>query len=306
MVTPRLFSQKEQPSMIDLHCHTTASDGLLTPSALIRKASREGISVIAIADHDTVDGLDEAVQAAQREGVAVIPAVELSVTFPGGDFHLLGYGLHYQNQDLKGRLARLKSVREERALRMVEQLSRAGIPLAPEDVRKESKGASPGKPHVARVLIKKGYAADVDSAFETYLNPGKPGYVPKEKLTFESAFELIRNAGGLPVLAHPKSLNLEGPEAYERIIQQGVSYGMAGIEVYAPLHDPQYVILFRELAERFHLIATGGSDFHGDKGTDLGYYGCGRPIPESCSLPLLPYIATSAPGQRIPTFTKGD
>lgn len=292
--------------MIDLHCHTTASDGLLAPSALIRKASHEGITVIAIADHDTVDGLDEAVRAAQREGIAVIPAVELSVAFPGGDFHLLGYGIHYQNQDLKGRLAQLKSVREERALRMVEQLCRAGIPLAPEDVREESKGASPGKPHVARVLIKKGYAADVDSAFETYLNHGKPGYVPKEKLSLESAFELIGNAGGLPVLAHPKSLNVEGPEAYERIIRRGVSYGMAGLEVYAPLHDPRDVILFRELAKHFHLFATGGSDFHGDKGAALGYYGNGKPIPESCSLPLLPYIVTSAPGQRIPTFAKGD
>jgi len=275
--------------MIDLHCHTTASDGLVSPINIIKKAAREAVAVIAIADHDTVDGLDEAAQTAKEEGVRFIPAIELSVAFPKGYFHLLGYGIQYENQDFRKKLAQLKTVREERVLLMIERLNLAGIRINHGDVRKELSGSAPGKPHVARALVKKGYAGNVQAAMKKYLNLGMPGYVPKENISPESAFELIRSVGGLAVLAHPKSLRCDDPEEYDRLIQMFVSQGAGGIEVYASIHDDQDVKLFNEIAGRYDLVVTGGSDFHGDNGGQLGYYGRRRPIPESCSQALLQF-----------------
>jgi len=278
--------------MIDLHCHTTASDGLMTPSDIIKKAAKKGIAVIAIADHDTVNGLDEAAQAAEKEGVCLIPAIELSVAFPKGDFHLLGYGIQYENQDFRDRLARLQSIREDRIRLIIDRLNLAGVKLTYRDVQLESSGSSLGKPHVARALVKNGYAMDVHTALKTYLKQGMPGYVPKEKLTPESAFDLIKSAGGLTVVAHPKSLNGEDPAEYDRIIQMFVSHGIAGIEVYATLHGDQDVKMFNELAQRYDLIVTGGSDFHGDNRANLGYYRYRRPVPESCYQTLLQFTNT--------------
>ncbi len=275
--------------MIDLHCHTTASDGLVSPADIIRMAAKEGISVLAIADHDTVEGLDEAAQAAQHEGIRFLPAIELSVSHPTGEFHLLGYGIHHQNRAFREKLAQLKSIREDRILRIVERLNRVGVLITPEDVANESNGAAPGKPHVARALMKKGYAPDIHYALRTYLDKGAPGYVPKEKLSPEAALNLIQSVGGLPVLAHPKSLKLGDYREYDRTIQGLAGQGIAGIEVYATMHDTQDVKFFRELARRHHLIETGGSDFHGDNGGRLGYYGFPRLIPESCSQALLQF-----------------
>ncbi|MDY0188875.1 PHP domain-containing protein [Syntrophus buswellii] len=275
--------------MVDLHCHTTASDGLMTPTDLIRMAAKEGVTVIAIADHDTADGLDEAAREARQEGINFLPAIELSVSYPTGEFHLLGYGIRHHDEDFRDKLAQLKSIREERVLKIVERLNRAGVQLTREDVCHESNGAAPGKPHVARALIKKGYASDIHSALRTYLDKGAPGYVSKEKLSPESAIGLIRSAGGLPVLAHPKSLRCRDYREYEHITQELTDQGIAGIEVYATMHDKQDVKLFGELAKRHHLLVTGGSDFHGDNGGRLGYYGYPRLIPESCSRALLQY-----------------
>jgi len=278
--------------MIDLHCHTTASDGLITPSDIVRQAAREGISVMAIADHDTVNGLDEAVQTATEEGVNLIPALELSIAHPNGIFHLLGYGVQYEDRAFRNKLIGLKRIREERILRIIEKLKHAGVELTHADVQNELNGDAPGKPHVARALVRRGYAPDVETALKTYLNKGKPGYVVKEKIHPESAFELIRDAGGFPVLAHPKSLNCEGHKGYDRFIQKYVNLGLAGIEVYASIHDDEDVDLFSGIAKRHNLIATGGSDYHGDNGRRLGYYGEGRPIPESCSQALLDLMGT--------------
>jgi len=275
--------------MIDLHCHTTASDGLLTPANMIRQAVRGGVSVIAIADHDTVNGLNEAVQVAEQEGICLIPAIELSAAFPSGDCHLLGYGIQYENENFKEKLAQLKSLREERILRIIERLNLVGVSLSPGDVQNESSGAAPGKPHVARALVKKGYAADLHAALKTYLNQGAPGYVPKDKMSPESALKLIRSVGGIPVLAHPKSLRCKDPEEYDQVIQMFAGQGVAGIEVYATLHHNQDVKLFKKIAERHDLLMTGGSDFHGDHDGRLGYYGCRRRVPESCSQALLQY-----------------
>jgi 3',5'-nucleoside bisphosphate phosphatase len=272
--------------MIDLHCHTTASDGLMTPSDIVKHAIRAEIKVLAIADHDTVTGLNEANQAAEEMGICFIPAIELSVEHPTGDFHLLGYGIDYKNQDFFGQLAILRSNREARIPRIIERLNQIGMKLTLEDVNEESQDAVPGKPHVARVLVKKGYAPDVSSAVKQYLNKGMPGYVHKDKIDADFAFNLIKSVGGLPVLAHPKSLKCENPGEYVRIVESFILLGLVGIEAYASLHEDADVELFSEIAQRHNLIATGGSDFHGEDGERLGCYGGCRIIPESCAQSL--------------------
>jgi predicted metal-dependent phosphoesterase TrpH len=269
--------------MIDLHCHTTASDGLITPHDLIIRAKAEGIKVLAIADHDTVDGLDEAMLLAKDNGIHLIPAIELSVDFPAGDLHLLGYGIDRNNQDFIKNIEKLKFIREERIVRIIQELNKANINLTIEDVNKEFQGAAPGKPHIARALVKKGYAADAHSAIKKYLNKGMPGYVHKEKIDPEAAFELIISAGGVPVLAHPKSTGCRHIGEYNLMIESFLNYGLAGIEVYASIHVDADVEIFSDIARRYNLIATGGSDFHDDNWDNLGYYGDNRPIPVSCA-----------------------
>jgi 3',5'-nucleoside bisphosphate phosphatase len=277
--------------MIDLHCHTAASDGVMAPSRLIKHAIQEGIHVLAIADHDTVNGIEEAIQAAKGTAVRFVPAIELSVDFPPVDSHLLGYGIDHKNEDFLRQLARLKSIREARIPRIVEGLNKAAVELTAEDVKEISRSGAPGRPHVARALVKKGYAPDVNSAIRTYLVRGKPGYVPKEKINLATAFKLIKNAGGWPVLAHPASLKCGDPGEFNRVIASCIPHGLIGIEVYATIHEDEDVEMFSEIAMRNNLIATGGSDFHGDKEERLGYYGKGRIIPDSCASSLLHLIS---------------
>ena len=276
--------------MVDLHCHTTASDGLMTPANIISHALKEGLNVLAIADHDTVDGICAAIQAAEGSGISFIPAIELSVDFPTGDFHLLGYGIDYKSHDFLEQLSKLKAIREERVPRIIEKLNKIGIQLTLGDVKEESQGAVPGKPHVGRALVKKGYAYDAGAAIRKYLNKGMPGYVHKEKIDPLSAFKLISSAGGLPVLAHPKSLKCIDSGEYDQLIESLICYGLAGIEVFASIHEDVDIEIFTEIAQRRNLIATGGSDFHGDNGERLGYYGDCRIIPESCAQPLIQYM----------------
>ena len=272
--------------MIDLHCHTTVSDGLVTPTDIIRLASREGITSFAISDHDSVDGLDEAIQSAAALGLHFTPAIELSVNFPGASFHLLGYGIDHKNQDLLDQIAFFKSSRETRIARIVKKLNEAGTALTLEEVQAESREATPGRPHVARALVRKGHAPDPASAVKRYLVKGTPGYVGKEKIAPRAAFELIKQAGGIPVLAHPKSLKCESREDYERVVESFIQLGLAGIEVYSPKHTTADVTLFTGLAEQHNLFITGGSDFHGELGDRLGYYGGNRLIPEDCGRAL--------------------
>lgn len=269
--------------MIDLHCHTTASDGLLSPRDLVICAKKESITVLAIADHDTVAGLDEAMHTAKDIGISLIPAIELSLDFPTGDLHLLGYGIDYHNQDFINRIQKLKSVREERIAKIIKKLNDIKMDLTIEDVKKESEGAVPGKPHVARALVKKSYADDVTSAINKFLNKGMPGYVVKKKIKPEEGFQIIRNAGGLPVLAHPKSMKCIDDSEYERIIESFINYGLVGIEVYASMHEDEDVKIFNGIARRHNLVATGGSDFHGENQDRLGYYRHGRTIPIKCA-----------------------
>ena len=258
---------------IDLHTHSSASDGLYSPSGLIDRAVENGLIRMALTDHDTVDGLAEGIGHAASLGFDLVPGIEFSVDFRGGTFHLVGLHIDHLHGELVDETARLKAIREKRVYGIIDDLAAHGIPIDVSEVQEIAGDASFGRPHIARVLVKRGYAADVEEVFRNFLVKGKPGYVKKEKISLDGAFRLIGVSGGMPVLAHPVSMNLESPAAYASHISELKRKGLAGIEVYAGMHDASAVNLFRRIALEQKLLVSGGSDFHGDKRERLGYYG---------------------------------
>lgn len=262
---------------IDLHTHSHASDGTLSPAELIRLASEKGLKILSLTDHDTVGGLAEAEEASRKYGIRFIPGLELSIDWPEGDFHLLGYMMDYHNQDLHDTLHSIRENREKRIYLMIEDLKKNGFDLSIEEVTGSSENGSLGKPHIARALIKKGYGENFDDIFKNFMIEGKPGYVPKKKITVEMAFDLLLDAGGFPVLAHPQSLNMDTPK-FELMIKDLIDQGLAGIECYSSIHSLEEVLYYKSVAKEYGLTITGGSDFHGDNNAELGFYGPGRAI----------------------------
>lgn len=274
---------------IDLHTHTRASDGLKTPDELVNYAIQQEVSVLAITDHDTIGGIDQALEASRGEDILCIPGIEFSIARDRGLFHLVGLNIDHTNSELRSRIDELARLRGTRANRMVDDLNKNGIAIDMNEVIDEAGGGVIGKPHVARVLVRHGYAPDFSSVFKLYLEKGLPGYAPKEKIPLEQAMQLIIKSGGLPVLAHPVSLELGGPEAYGEFIIQLKEIGLRGIEVYADMHSDDDVLFFEKLARRHELLITGGSDYHGDKDEKIGYYG-NRLIPYSIYKTLKEYV----------------
>lgn len=266
---------------VDLHCHTSASDGILSPGELVSLALDSGIQVMAVTDHDTVDGVDEAVKEAEGTGLTVIPGIEFSIDINHGSFHLLGYNIDQHHEPLVQQLEVLEQERSTRVTRILEDLEKHGVYLSEEEVRAEAGDGVAGRPHVARVMVSQGYGESVRDIFTHYLTPGKPGYASKEKISHHHAMELIHDSGGRAVLAHPVTLDLVSDTEYEKMLTSLVEDGLDGIEVYSNLHDEYYVELFQSLANRYNLGITGGSDYHGDRGELLGFYGDGRKVPVS-------------------------
>lgn len=240
----------------DLHTHTRASDGTLSPRELVREARAVGLQVLAVTDHDTVDGIAEAAEEAERLGIELVPGVELSTDVPGSEVHILGYFVDWRSEPFGTFLRRLRDGRLARAHEMVRRLNQLGVPLTFEEVVQQADGAV-GRPHVARALVAAGYVASFEEAFSRYLARGRPAYVERERFTPEEAVEAILRAGGVPVFAHP----LWGGER-DRVAGL-VERGLVGIEAYYPEHSPQDVRRFLQWAEEFGLVATGGSDYHG-------------------------------------------
>lgn len=273
MPEARTTSGVISPPRADLHTHSTVSDGLLSPTELVREAVRLGLSAIALTDHDTVDGLAEAEREAERLGVEFLPGLELSTRDSSGEIHLLGYGVDRDDPALLDTLREFANLRARRLDRMVEQLNASGIELDPERVRALAGGGTAGRPHVARALIEAGYVADTTEGFRRFLSPGQPGFVPRPKISTEDGINLVRAAGGVPTIAHP----LEIPEL-EAVLGRLVPRGLLGLEaIYGEYGDRDRAALAR-VADRWELIATGGSDFHGHAfkaGRDLG----GPPVP---------------------------
>jgi predicted metal-dependent phosphoesterase TrpH len=241
---------------IDLHTHTTASDGTLSPRELVRLAKRAGVGVLGITDHDTVEGIAEGLDEGASVAVEVIPGVELSTDVPGTEVHILGYFVEWEADWLRAFLSRMREGRVARAREMVRKLNALGMAVAFEEVARHADGAI-GRPHVARALLEGGYVKTFDEAFDRYIGRHGPAYVERPAFTPEEAVRTIRKAAGVPVLAHP--LWGGDPERIEALLE----VGLMGIEAYYPEHTPSQTESFIGLARRFGLVVTGGSDYHG-------------------------------------------
>ncbi|MFR8178436.1 MAG: PHP domain-containing protein [Christensenellales bacterium] len=244
----------------DLHLHSTASDGTLEPGELVALAAEQGFTHLALTDHDSVDGLARATDAARDCGVTLIPGVELSCGAQK-EIHILGYGFDpYDERVLE--FCRTRTMeRQERAAKMVRQLCENGVEISLDRVMELARGVV-ARPHVARVLVEAGYANSVSSAFDKYLLPGKCGYVPKAEVKVAEAAKLIAGAGGVAVLAHPMELKM-GEMTLESLVHEWHGQGLAGIEVYHPSAANNSLPFLLHLAEREGMLVTGGSDFHG-------------------------------------------
>lgn len=248
-----------------MHCHTTASDGVLPPGALVDRAVQKGVEVLAITDHDTTAAWEPASRAAEGR-LELWPGIEINCSEPGPyEVHVLGYFLQPDNPALQIELARLREARQGRIGRMVDNLTRLGVEISLEDVRRFSHGPSLGRPHLARALVERGVVPDVNAAFDRYLAVGQPAYEPRYSLRPRQAIRVILEAGGVPVLAHP---GLIGTEDF---LEGYVEEGLRGLEVYYPQHDADQVAHFEALARRYGLLATGGSDYHGPGRSELGH-----------------------------------
>lgn len=255
------------PSSVDLHCHSTASDGLLSPSELVAYGADRGLAVIGLTDHDSVNGIQSARSTGDQLGIEVIPGVELSSEIDGLQAHILGYFIDADSPSIHQEFAWMVDSRRERISRICQNLNDAGVPIDVEEVYRLAGSGTIGRPHVARVLVSTGYASDVSDAFGRYLTRGKPGYALSEKITPEGAILAIHRAGGVAVLAHPWSTrNPRGA------VRQLVSYGLDGLECFYGEYEPSVREDLAALAAEYRLIPTGGSDFHGKgvKSTDLG------------------------------------
>jgi hypothetical protein len=262
----------EAMRQFDLHVHTTASDGTMSPAEVVRYAKEKGLRAIAITDHDTIEGLQEGIQEGARVGLEVIPGVELSADVPKGTMHLLGYYIDPAGSELADKLIVLQQARRERNLKTVEKLSALGIPVALSEVKAAPEHGQIGRPHFAYTLVQKGYAQNIQDAFDRFLGKGRPAYVEKLRFSPEEAMGVIRRAGGITVLAHPFTLNLLQPEELERMVGELKEKGLDGIEVYYPEHSDGQRRFYRYLAQQHGLLISGGSDFHGltKDAVDLG------------------------------------
>ncbi len=253
-------------SGVDLHIHSTASDGRFSPEEIVRKAVEQGLTIIAIADHDSVDGIASALVAAQSfPWLKVIPCVEISTDVPEGEAHVLGYFIDYTDHELQTALERLRGSRQQRAQRMIAKLGDLGIHIDWQRVQEIAGGrlsknaaSSIGRPHIAQAMLEKGYIASFKEAFTKYIGRGGPAYAEREKMTPIEAVELILRAKGLPVLAHPLTIN-----DLEKMIVELKVAGLIGIEAYYNGYTAGEVNSLVSLAGRYGLIATGGSDYHG-------------------------------------------
>lgn len=257
---------------VDLHLHSTSSDGIFKPAELVKMAAASKISAIAIADHDSIDGINEAISAAAQFGITVIPAVELSVEYSTyHDVHILGYWIDHTDPAFIAMLSQFRETRESRGLKVIDKINRkleseGRRPIESGDVMALAEGAL-GRPHIARIIIEKGYSANMQDAFTNYLQPCN---VPKEYLPFEEAVKEIIRVGGVPVLAHPQSIT-RNREELAQIIRDMSSKGLGGIEAQNTMGFDGDEGFLRQLAGSLGLAVTGGSDFHGtEEGLCMG------------------------------------
>lgn len=249
-------------SRLDLHLHTTHSDGSLPPAAVLALAHKAGVTALAITDHDITTGIPEAVQAGASLGIEVIPGVEISSRFGESELHILGYFLDWQDPAFNARLAGLRASRHSRNPQIIERLRAMGHDITYDEVRELAGTESVGRPHIARVLMNKGYVKSAKEAFDRFLAQGKPAYVPRELPDPAGAMAWIRAAKGVPVLAHPLWAKQNG-EGLFALCGRLKTEGLGGMEVHYSTHNPKQTAELLDIAKRLDLLVTGGSDFHG-------------------------------------------
>lgn len=254
--------------MIDLHTHSTASDGSDEPAALMAIAASQGLSAVALTDHDTVEGLAEARAAAAEVGVRLVQGCELSCEVGSATMHLLVYFLADEPGPLQDRLEGLQASRADRNRRIVGVLSDHGLDVTLDEILAEAKGGSVGRPHVAGVLMRKGYVSSIQEAFDVWLANGRPAYLERGRMLPAEAIALAHASGAVAVLAHPTSLGFEGP-ALERFVTGLAADGLDGMECEYGRYSPDLRASLRTMAERLGLAVTGGSDYHGRYKPDL-------------------------------------
>ena len=245
---------------VDLHTHTTASDGTLPPEALVREAVRQGVRVLAVTDHDSTEGLPAALAEARRHPpLEIVPGLEINCDVPGAEVHVLGYCVDWEAAWFQAFLREQRAERRARVVRIAERLAELGMPIDADEVFALVQEGAAGRPHVARVMVARGYVKSVREAFDRYLHAGGPAHVPRRRLTPAEAVGVIRRARGVPVLAHP------GLADQDELVPGLVAAGLEGIECYYPEHSAARTAHYVDLCREHGLVATGGSDFHGPR-----------------------------------------
>ena len=255
-VAGSLLKQMASAKFADLHVHTRISDGIFTPEDAVKQARRAGLAAMAIADHDSIDGIQAAIWAGRKYGVEIIPAVELSSGIDNHELHIVGYYIDWQNKWFRDKLLVFQDARRDRARKIVERLGELGVDVSYNLVI-ALEGGVVGRPHIAQAMVNHGYVDTTDEAFEKYLGVGKPAYVAKYPLSPASAIKLIKKAGGLPVLVHPVFAHVDN------MLPKLVEDGLRGIEAYHSKHDAKVTKHYTRLARKYGLLITGGSDSHG-------------------------------------------
>lgn len=256
---------------VDLHVHTTASDGTRTPLECVSLAAMEGLKAIAITDHDTMAGLDEAGEAGKTLGISIIPGIEISSDYMGKDVHVLGYFLDHKAPALAEYQAWVQQARRERNEKILEKLRNKGFDMTLEELEQENPGAVLGRPHIARKLVELGAVKSVDEAFRKYLTRGRSCYVTRQRIPFEDAAKLIKKCGGVSVLAHPLQYGFDKANL-DKLVKTAHDAGFSGMEIYYSGYTQKDIEKLFDLAEKYTLLPTGGSDFHGDNkpGINIG------------------------------------
>ena len=249
--------------LIDLHIHSTYSDGTLSPCAIVDLATKTGLQVIALTDHDTVAGVAEARVHGKRTGIEVIPGIEISSWLDNIPLHILGYRFRYKDNGLQQRLHRLQEGRQVRNEKILAKLNHLGIDLTMAELTAFSEHGQAGRPHIAQLLVNRGAVPTMEQAFKRYLRRGAAAYAERFKYYADEAITMIREAGGIAVLAHPLTLD-PGLKAIPGLLQELQQLGLQGVEVYYPTHSSQTVRKLKKMAAELGLLITGGSDFHGN------------------------------------------
>ncbi|MGA1845709.1 PHP domain-containing protein [Deferribacter abyssi] len=274
--------------MIDLHMHSTYSDGTLTPQELLNYAKEKKLKAIALTDHDTVNGIESFLSV--ETDILQISGVEISIDFDPGTFHLVGLFINHNDKNLKTKLEKLKKYRRKRNIKLVELIkNHFGIEISLSDLQKDIDGEI-GRPHIAKFLIDQGIVSSTQEAFDKYLGKGKPLYIAKKRYSAIEGIDMIKKAGGISIIAHPITLDLEN-EQFDKFTKELIEYGLGGIEVFCSLHTKNDSKFYLEIAKKYNLFISAGSDFHGLNKTDvdLGITNCPEKYQKTIYTNLLTY-----------------